>query len=199
MLVVTDQASRGLGGQGGLPGPAEAEEKRDVGAVRVRVGRAMHWEHALRREQVVERGEDRLLDLARISRAADDHDPPAQVDEDKGLTARAVGLRIGLHRRQRHHREVRFEVHQLVGVGADEQVAREQAVPGKLRDDAHAQPVARVGAGEDVLGEHLVRRRELFRAGQKLVELRRGDRLVARMPPDRVLARRLLDEKFVLG
>src|SRR5439155_4145417 len=69
MLVVADQASRGLGGQGGLPGPAEAEEKRDVGAVRVRVGRAMHWEHALRREKVVERSEDRLLDLARISRA----------------------------------------------------------------------------------------------------------------------------------
>src|SRR5204863_8275787 len=56
MLVVTDQASRGLGGQGGLPVPAEAEEKRDVGAVRVRVGRSMHWEYVLCRVQVVECG-----------------------------------------------------------------------------------------------------------------------------------------------
>ena len=49
--------------------------------------------------------------------------------------------------------KLRHEVGQLVRVGADEQVAREQAVPGVLGDDADRQAVLRVGADEEVLDE----------------------------------------------
>jgi len=83
----------------------------------------MHRKDVLRREQVVERGEDRLLDLARVTGAADDDDPPAEVDQDERLTARAVSLRLGFERGQRDHGEIRFEVHQFVRGRTDEQVA----------------------------------------------------------------------------
>ena len=46
--------------------------------------------HALQRQRVVEDGEDRLLDLAGVVRAADQHELAAEVDEDEDLGARAV-------------------------------------------------------------------------------------------------------------
>ena len=106
---------------------------------------------------------------------------------------------ICLHGGQRDDGEVRLEREQLVGVGADEQVAREQAVPRQLSDDPHTQPVARVGTGKHVLGVHLVGRDELLHPAHQSVEFVGGDWLVARVPPDRVLAGRLSDEELVLG
>src|SRR5205807_4500923 len=73
-----------------------------------------------------------------------------------------------------------------------------QAVPRKLCDHPHPKPVARVGAGEDVLCVNRVRVDELLHPLQQAVELLAGDGLVAWMPPDGVLARRLLDEELVL-
>ena len=158
----------------------------------------MHRKDVLRREQVVERGEDRLLDLACVTGAADDDDPPAQVDQDERLTARAVSLRLGLERGQRDHGEIRFEVHQFVRGRPDEQVASKQAVPRELRGHPHAQPEASVGACEDVLRVDAVGGNELLHAAEQLVELGRCDRLVAGMSPDCVMTRRLLDEELVL-
>ena len=54
------------------------------------VRRAVHRQHALQRQRVVEDGEDRLLDLAGVVRAADEHELLAEVDEDEDLGARAV-------------------------------------------------------------------------------------------------------------
>src|SRR5258708_16193819 len=73
----------------------------------------------------------------------------------------------------------------------------EQAVPGQLRDNSNAQPPAGVGARENILCENLVRGTELLHLLEEAFELGRSDGLVG-LPPDRVLARRLLDEELVL-
>jgi hypothetical protein len=158
----------------------------------------VHREHALRRQQVVERGEDRLLDLAGVTRAADDHDLLSEVDQDEGLALGAIARRVGLHGGQRDHGEVRLELHLLISCGPDEQVAGEQAVPGELRDNAHPKPEARIGAREDVLGVDLVGRDPFLHPAVQGVELLGRDRLISGMPPDRVLAGGLLDEELVL-
>src|SRR5260370_31464166 len=73
----------------------------------------------------------------------------------------------------------------------------EQAVPGQLRDNSNAQPPAGVGARENILCETLVRGTAALAALEEALELGRSDGLVG-LPPDRVLARRLLDEELVL-
>jgi hypothetical protein len=108
----------------------------------------VHRKDTFGRQQVVERGEDRLLDLARVLGAADEHGVPAEVDQDEGLAVGSVAGRVGLHRREGHDGEIGLEFEQLVGCRPDEQVAREQAVPRELGDHANAKPVVRVGTGE---------------------------------------------------
>ena len=198
VLVVADEPARRVRRQRRLAGAAQPEEKRHVGAVLLGVGRAVHRKHILGGQQVVERDEDRLLDLAGVTRTADEHDAAPEVDQDERLALRAVAGGVSLHRRQRDDREIRLEAQMLFGVGPDEEVAREQAVPRHLGDHAHPQPEARVGAREHVLRVDGLRLDELFHARQKAVELRGRYGLVARVPPDGVLAGRLLDEELVL-
>ena len=159
----------------------------------------MHRKDTLRRQQIVQRGEDRFFDLARVFGAADEDCVSPEVDEDEGLAVGSVNGRVGLDRWQGDDGEIGLESHQLVGVRTDEQVAREKAVPGELGDHADAEPVPRVGAGHDVLRVHLMGPGVVLHPRQKRLEARGRDRLVARMPPDGVSTRRLLDEELVLG
>src|SRR5712692_3690336 len=108
-------------------------------------------------------------------------------------------LRIRVDRWQRNDGEVGLEAEQVVRGRADEEVAREQAVPGELGDNADVQAVPRIGAGEHVLGVDVVARAELIHAPQQPFEARARDGLVARVPPDGTLAGGLFDEELVLG
>src|SRR5205807_2092530 len=90
VLVIADQPARRIGRQRRLAGAAQPEEKRYVRAVLLGVGRTVHRKHVLGRQQVVERGEDRLLDLAGVTGAANQDDAAPQVDQDEGLAFRAV-------------------------------------------------------------------------------------------------------------
>src|SRR6266851_8580792 len=101
----------------------------------------MHRKDALRRQEVVQGGEDRLLDLARVLSAADEYQMTSEVDQDEGLAVGSVTSRVGLHRREGHDSEIRLEVEQLVGCRPDKQVAREKAVPRELGDHANAKPM----------------------------------------------------------
>src|SRR6186713_376231 len=71
-LVVADEMALRVGRQRRLPGARETEEHGHPTLV-VDVGRAVHREHALERQAVVHHREDRLLDLARVVRAPDEH------------------------------------------------------------------------------------------------------------------------------
>ena len=73
VLVVADELARRIGGKRRLAGAGEPEEDRDVLPVLRDVRGAVHRRDALERQPVVHHGEDRLLDLAAVERAADDH------------------------------------------------------------------------------------------------------------------------------
>ena len=142
VLVVPDQVPRRVGGQRGLPRPGKAEDDRHVVLVPPVARRAVHREDAPLRQEEVHHGEDRLLDLARVEGAADDHFLPAEVDEDEDLAAGAVHLGTGMETRRADHRELGNVGRQLLRVedGA-EHVAGEEALPRELRDDPDGQPV----------------------------------------------------------
>ena len=141
MLVVADQRAVRVGGKRGLAGAGEAEEDRRV-AVLAGVGRAMHRHDLFRRQQVVENGEHRFLHLARIARAADQHDLAREVAGDDRLAARAMPLGVGAERRQVDDRQFRDEGGQLLGRRADQEIADEQRMPGVFGEDARAQAQA---------------------------------------------------------
>ena len=90
VLVVADQAARGIGGQGGFARAGQPEEQRRIVAVGSLVGRAVHRHDAFQRQQVVHHREDRLLDLAGIGRIRDDAQPLLEVEHDDRAGARAV-------------------------------------------------------------------------------------------------------------
>lgn len=95
----------------------------------------MHREHSLLRQDAVEEGERRLLDLAGVRRAADQHEAAVEVQDDEGFGARAVELGNGVKVRRVQdgwRRLVRLE---RVRVRLKQQVAREEAVPHGLGDD----------------------------------------------------------------
>ena len=76
----------------------------------VDVRRAVHREDALERKPVVHHREDRLLDLARVERAADQHLGAARVQHDERARPRPVLLRIGLDGGRVQDERLRLEV-----------------------------------------------------------------------------------------
>ena len=86
---------------------------------------------------------------------------------------------------------------ELVRVGVDEERLGEQRVPGARGDDADAQPVRGIGAGERVDDVEVA----LLEVGDDLVpqpvEVGFGQRLVDGAPPDPLLRAGLLDDELV--
>ena len=73
VLIVADQAARGIGGKRRFSGAAQAEEQcHIVRIIRVNVCRTMHGQHPVQWQQIIQDREYRFLDLTRISRVADD-------------------------------------------------------------------------------------------------------------------------------
>ena len=153
VLVVADEAARGVGRERRLPGAGEAEEDRGV-AVLAHVRRAVHRENAVERQQVVEDREDGLLDLAGIAGAADDRELLTEVEDDERLGPRPVGHRVRLEARRRDDREVGDVPARLLDRPVlEEHRPGEEAVPRLLRDDADGETVIGVGPAPDVLHE----------------------------------------------
>ena len=113
VLVVADERARRVGRERRLTRAREAEEDRDVAGA-ADVGRAVHRQRFAQRQQIVHHGEDRLLDLARVARAADQDDAPREVHQDERAGARAVALGTALKERRVDDRELGREV----GIGA---------------------------------------------------------------------------------
>jgi hypothetical protein len=197
VLVVADQRPLGVGRERRLPRPGEAEEDRDVVVV-ADVRGAVHREDARERKPVVHQREDRLLDLARVERAADQHLLPRRVQDDERPRARPVRLRVGLEAGRVQHERVGLEAAQLVLGRVDEHRPREERVVRAGRDDADGDALLRVGARERVddvdVAAAEVRRHLLAQTLEVLLRDLRVD--VA--PPDPLLRARLTDDELVL-
>ena len=197
MLVVADQNAGGIGRERRLAGPREAEEDCRV-AAGPDIGRAVHRQHALAGQDVVEHREDGLLDLAGVVRSGHQDRPLGEVEQHADLGAGAVDLRHRVQIGCVQDGEFRFEIRALRVIRRDEHVAREQAVPGLLGHHPDRQAVLRIGAGIDVLDEQLA---VLQIGGHPLVggiEMGFRDPVVDRPPPD--IGRRggLVDDELVL-
>ena len=188
----------GIARQRRLPRPRQPEEQRGV-AGRADVRRTVHRHHVAQRQQVVHHGEDRLLDLPRVARAADQNEPPREVEQDERTRIGPVACRVGRHRRDVDHGELR-------GVAAarracrllQEHRAREQAVPRPLGDDAYGKSIRGIGPREAVLNVQDLVVEGLHDLVVQRVEPLRVDRTVDLPPPDVRGGGRLVDEELVV-
>src|ERR1043165_10010239 len=106
----------------------------------------LHRHDAALREQIVEDGEDGLLRLARVRGAADEDEALIKIHEDEGGRGGAVLRGVGAEARNVDDGEF-GRVLLSAFVVVTEHRAREERVPGQLRDDADGQTVTRVRAG----------------------------------------------------
>src|ERR1039457_5849568 len=197
VLVVADQAARGVGRKRRLAGAGEAEEQRHV-SIGTDVGGAVHGQDVFPRKQEIEDGEDGLLDFAAVAGAADDGQALREVDDDEGLRARAVNHGRRQEGRRADHGELRHVP--LEGLGAanlHEHVAREETVPGLFRDDPDGHAVVRVGGGVAILHEHVAALQETRDSREERAELLGAEGAVILSPPDVVFSGLLADDELV--
>jgi hypothetical protein len=197
VLVVADEAPGRVGGEGSLAGAGEAEEDRRV-AVRPDVGGAVHREDALAGEQVVEHGEDGLLEFAGVAGAADEDHPPGEAQHDEGAGERAVARGVGLEFGGVEDGEARLERRQLLGCRANEHVPDEEHVPRVRAEEPDRKPVGRVRAAEQVLLEELLVLEVGLHVPMEQVEVR-GREPGILLPPDVGSAVRFFHDELVLG
>ena len=158
----------------------------------------MHRQDALVGHEVVHDREGALLDLAGVFGADDDDLHPLQMEEDRGPRSGAFGLRVGLERRDADDGEVRCERTQVFGGRAAEEVAGEDARPGRLGVDAQRAAVRRGRADEAVLGVQVATRAVGDEARAQPVVVGLADRPIDGTPPDLRVAGRLIDDELVL-
>ncbi len=131
VLVVADQVPLWIGRERRLAGPGEPEEDRDA-AVVVDVGRAVHRQDAFEGQAVVHEREDRLLDLAGVEGAADEHLHPARVENDEGLAPGPILFGIGRDLGRVQDERLRLVVGELLLGRIDEERLREERMPGAV-------------------------------------------------------------------
>ena len=159
----------------------------------------MHRHDVLRRQIEIEGGEYRLLHLARIGRAADQYDLAREIDGDHrvGAFAAAVALGVGLERREVEDGEFGNETGELGLLGADQQLADEERVPGEFGINAGLDPVFRVGAAIEVLREEFFAFGMLDEVGKQIVEVLFRHFAIA-VPPNRIAGEIVDDGMLIL-
>ena len=164
------------------------------------VRRAVHREHALERQQVVEDGEDRLLDLAGVARPPDDPELLPEVEDDERLRPRPVRHRVRLESGGGDDREVGDVAPRLLHRRVlEEHRAGEEAVPGLLGDDPDRQPVLGIGPAVDVLHEDVAALEVAAEPGVERAEALGVEGPVVLAPPHVLLGRLLAHHELVGG
>lgn len=147
VLVVTDEGTVGVGGQGRLAGARQAEEERDVAVLALVGGRVQRQDVVLDGHLVEEDGEDTLLHLAGVLGTQDDHLLLGEVDGHRGGRGHALGVAVGGEGAGIVDGVVGVEVLELLTRRADEHVPHEQGMVGAGADDTDADAVLLVPAG----------------------------------------------------
>src|SRR5271165_5254871 len=181
VLVIADQAARGIGRQRRLAGAGEAEEQRGD-TVGPDVGRAMHRKNIALRQYEIHHPKDGFLHLARILRAADEHQLLGEIDHYEHFGVGAVALRVSEETGCSDDGELRLMGFELFRSGANEELSHEQVVPGVLVDHLDRKLVFRIGAAEQVLDKELLVLQVVEHTLVKSIKLFRGKRLVYRTP-----------------
>jgi hypothetical protein len=197
MFVVADQGPRRVSRERRLPGAGKAEEHGGIVRVIVGVvGGAMHRHHTLFGQEVVQKGEDRLLVFAGILGVGDQDQLLFEVERDHGIRPAAVPFRVGGEAWAVDDREFRHEAVKLGPLGPPEKVADEQVMPGELTDHTHIETMLGVGAAVKILHEVFAALHVLQHVLMQAVEGVRCHRGIV-VPPDLVFDRRGADDELV--
>ena len=122
----------------------------------IHVGGAVHRENVLLGQHIVHRGEDALLDLACVLRAADDDHVCLIVDHDGSLGVDTVNHGIALKAGGAENGVIRVAVSGKLFRGrTDEELMDEEVLRSKLVDDAELLGMCRIGTCEAVENEDL--------------------------------------------
>ena len=84
MLIVADETALRIARERRLACARESEEERRVAGL-PHVRRAVHREHTLERQRVVENREDGFLDLAGVLAPGNQHELPSEMHVDGGF------------------------------------------------------------------------------------------------------------------
>ena len=113
----------------------------------------MHRHDAFFRQQVVQKGKDRLLVLTCVFSATDKDHLLVEVQRDDGLGAAAVLFRVRLEGRAVDDGPFRGEVIKLFTLWTAQHGADEQRMPCKLGHHTNVQTMRRISATEKVLNK----------------------------------------------
>ena len=198
MLVVADQPALRIGGKRGLASAGEAEKQRRD-AICPDVGRAVHGKNAALGQQKIHHAKNGFLHLSGIMRAADEHQPPAEVDQYEYFGFGSIALRIGQKCRRGDHREFRRVSLQLLFRRTNEEIAHKQVVPGKFVDHSNGKAVLRVGASEQILHVKIAGLQIFQHPAVQGFEFLRIEGLIYLAPKDFIRGDRVFDGELVFG
>ncbi len=135
--------------------------------------------------------------FAGVFSSGDQDDFLGEIDNDRGLGACAVLLRVGKECGREKEGELRDMFFAVARFRPHEQLVGKQGVPGALRDDADGHLEGRVGARETILYKYFLAFPELQHTFKKAVELRLRHGLVHRAPIYRRFRSRLADDVLI--
>ena len=160
----------------------------------------MHREHSLKREQIVQHGEDRLLDFTGIGRVPDNAELLRKVQNDKRVRSRSINLRDTLEGGHGDHREIgNVSPVRFIRLGQKKHVPGEHGMPGVFADDADRHSVVRIGSGIAILDEHVSPLEKALEAIVEVVELIRAEGTVVLSPPNLLFRRGFLHDELISG
>ena len=144
MFVIADQSSLRIGGKRRLPRAGKAEEQRRVAILSLIRG-AMHRQHALQRQRVIQNREDALLHFTGVLTAKDHHFARLEIDIDRGLARQAGYARARLRLAAVVDHPIRLaEICQFLLRRTNQHVPHEQRMVGTPANNADLQPMLRI-------------------------------------------------------
>lgn len=201
VLVITDQESVGVSGEGSLTGTGETEEEGHV-TVLALVGGGVQGEHiVLDGHEVEHDSEDTLLHLTSVLGTENEHLHGLEVDVNGGVGGHSRGVSVSGEGTGVVDGKVGLsEVSELLLGGSDQHVSHEQSVVGSGTDDSHLDSVLGVPSSVGIHNVDSLSGVEVVNGSLSVDEPRLlGQLLVNGSPPDVVNGTRLVDDSLVLG
>lgn len=150
VLVITDQGTLWVSGEGGFAGAGQTEEDGNIAILALVGGGVQGEDVVLDGHLIEENGEDALLHLAGVFGAKNDHLPLGKVDGDRSSRGHAFGEAVCRERSGIVNHVVGMEALEFLGRGADKHVAHEESMVGTGADNADIDAVAFIPSSEAV-------------------------------------------------
>ena len=150
MLVITDQCTCCIGRKRSL---ASARKPKEHGgtAISADIGRGVHGQNALARQQIVHHTENRLLGFTGIAGATNDDQFTSEVENDKGGRIGTVHFGIGAESRCVNDRKTGLMAGLLSVTAHNKHIAGESTMPGQFIDNTYRQAPFGVRTGKAIL------------------------------------------------